>query len=185
MTAIFIFLLSACASKLSPITNAMSAYDIYSVARDERGIFTIAKDKFSKLSMQAAISKTKNLSNWDIDVEVFYSQMYIIGLVKDEQEKQELISLAKKIPNIKKIHTYIRIKRPHYDCSHIAIFSALKANLFTDKNIKGTGIRLSIVGCDVVFSGVVSDLKQEAHAIWYATHTKGVQNVYSFLQVLK
>ena len=51
--------------------------------------------------------------------------------------------------------------------------------------VEGTNVRVSIVGCDVVFSGVVDSIEQEKHAIWYAKHIDGVADVYSFLKVIK
>ena len=43
-------------------------------------------------------------------------------------------------------------------------------------------MRVSIVGCDVVFSGVVDSIEQEKHAIWYAKHIDGVADVYFVYQ---
>ena len=51
--------------------------------------------------------------------------------------------------------------------------------------VEGTNVRVSIVGCDVVFSGVVDSIEQEKHAIWYAKHIDGVADVYSFIKVIK
>lgn len=102
----------------------------------------------------------------------------------DENARKKLIQIAKQASGIDKIYTYLRIKKSSYECSHAAIFSSLKTNLFTNQSVEGTAVRLSIVGCDVVFTGVVSNKKQEAHAIYLARHTKGVDNVYSFLQIV-
>ena len=44
---------------------------------------------------------------------------------------------------------------------------------------------MSVVQCNVVFTGIITDIEQEKHAIWYATHAPGVQDVYSFLRVVK
>ncbi|BCX78859.1 BON domain-containing protein [Campylobacter sp. 19-13652] len=177
-------LFSGCISVISPISNALTVYDIYSISRDKRGIITIASDKIKKLKIQSAILKSKGISNWDIDVGVFYSQVYLVGLVEDKKAYKKLLSLAKNEIKNGKIHTYIKIKQPNYNCSHAAIFSQLKADLFGASNVEGTAVRVSIVGCDVVFTGVVASKNQESSAIWFAKHIDGVDNVYSFLQVI-
>ena len=61
----------------------------------------------------------------------------------------------------------------------------LKNNLFKDSIISGTSIKVSVVQCNVVFSGVIPTIEQEKHAIWYAKHIDGVQDVYSFMRILK
>ncbi|KHF13156.1 transporter, partial [Vibrio parahaemolyticus] len=82
---------------------------------------------------------------------------------------------------------YIRLKSDR-GCSssdEIAILAQLKKELFSDSLINGTNIGVSVVQCDVVFSGVVDKIEQEKRAIWYAMHTKNVREIYSFLIVLE
>lgn len=110
--------------------------------------------------------------------------MYLIGLVKDKKSYDKLLEIAKKEIKNGKIHTYIKIKQDNYNCSHAAIFSQLKTNLFRANSIEGTAVSISIVGCDVVFTGVVGSKNQQSNAIWFAKHIDGVENVYSFLQII-
>lgn len=95
-----------------------------------------------------------------------------------------MINLAKQTSGVKNVHTYLKTKQERYECSSFNILANLKQNLFSDSIIKGTNVRVSVVGCDVVFSGVISKIEQEKHAIWYAKHIDGVQEVYSFLKIL-
>lgn len=162
----------------------MTAYDIYSITRDRRGIITIAKDKIKKLKIQSAIIQDKKLSNWDIDVGVFYDKVYLVGLVNDKNSEKKLLELARQKAGQSKIYTYLKIKNNKYSCSSAKIFSQLKANLFRASSIEGTAVRVSIVGCDVVFTGVIANKEQEINAIWFARHIDGVENVYSLLQIV-
>ena len=86
---------------------------------------------------------------------------------------------------MRKIYTYLRVKKSKYPCDSLSILTNLKQNLFKDSVVEGTNVRVSIVGCDVVFSGVVDSIEQEKHAIWYAKHIDGVADVYSFIKVIK
>ena len=85
---------------------------------------------------------------------------------------------------MRKIYTYLRVKKSEYPCDSLSILANLSKSL-QDSVVEGTNVRVSIVGCDVVFSGVVDSIEQEKHAIWYAKHIDDVADVYSFIKVIK
>lgn len=170
---------------VSPLT-AVNVYDAYSIAKDERKIGQITSDKLVKTKIQAKILSTSGLSNFSIDVEVFYGKAYLIGVVPDAEHKNKLIEIVKNTSGVEKIYVYIRFPRDAKECSgNTAIMLDLKNNLFKDSIISGTSIRVSVVQCNVVFTGIIPSIEQEKHAIWYAKHIDGVQDVYSFLQILE
>lgn len=169
----------------SPLTG-LNVYDAYLVSQDERGIYTITKDKVIKTKIQSKILASSGLSNLDIDVESFYGNVYLIGVVPDMDHKTKLVNLAKNTAEVEKIYTYIRFPNDAKECkSNLNIMLALKNNLFRDSKISGTSVRVSVVQCNVVFTGIITDIEQEKHAIWYAKHIEGVNDVYSFLRVMK
>ena len=183
--AFFALFLCSCSSVISPATAPLNVYDAYSISRDKRGIYSITRDKFIQSKLQSKILFSSGLSNIDIEIECFYGDAYLIGLVDSKELGDKLIELAKNTDGVRKIYTYLRVKKPEYPCSSIGILADLKKNLFKDSVVEGTNVRVSIVGCDVVFSGVVDSVEQEKHAIWYAKHIDGVADVYSFLKVIK
>ncbi|WP_103641225.1 BON domain-containing protein [Campylobacter concisus] len=185
---IFTFLVlffCACSSVLTPATAPLNVYDAYSISRDKRGIYSITRDKFIQSKLQSKILFSKGLSNIDIEIECFYGDVYLIGLVDSKELEDKLVGLAKNTDGVREIYTYLRIKKPEYPCDSLKILANLKQNLFKDSIVEGTNVRVSIVGCDVVFSGVVDSIEQEKHAIWYAKHIDGVADVYSFIKVIK
>lgn len=182
------FCLSGClevfTAPVSPMTG-INVYDAYSISQDERGIYSITRDKFIKTKIQSKILASSGLSNISIDVESFYGDVYLIGVVPDAAHKEKLIELAKNTQGVKKIYTYIRLPKDAKECeSNIKILVALKNSLFKDSIISGTSIRVSVVQCNVVFTGIITSIEQEKHAIWYAKHIEGVHDVYSFLKVM-
>lgn len=186
---IFVFLFSGCleifTAPVSPLT-VVNVYDAYSISQDERSIAQITKDKIIKSKIQSKIFATSGLSNISIDVESFYSKVFLIGVVSDLEHKNKLIQIAKDTAEVEKIYTYIRFPEDAGDCQgNTAIMLNLKNNLFRDSIISGTSIRVSVVQCNVVFTGVIPSIEQEKHAIWYAKHIDGVADVYSFLQILR
>ena len=177
--------LASCAGPLMPAGNALSVYDVYSVARDRRSMSDIASDKLIQTKIRSKILFAKGLSSIDVEVECFLGEVYLIGLLDSEAMREPLLALARQTEGVRRVHSYLRIKKSEYPCNSFEIFANLKKNLFSDTDVSGTAVRVAIVGCDVVFSGVVSDIEHEKHAIWYATHAPGVQDVYSFLRVVK
>ena len=168
---------------VSPLTVA-NVYDVYSISKDERSIGQIVKDKLIKTKIQSKILTTSGLSNISIDIESFYGKVYLIGIVPDLEHKNKLIELAKNTSEVEKIYTYIRLPQDAKECkSNTSIMLNLKNNFFKDSVISATGIKVSVVQCDVVLTGVISSIDQEKHAIWYAKHIDGVEDVYSFLQI--
>ena len=183
-----IFFLGGCLELFTTVTplTGINIYDAYSISQDERGIYSITKDKFIKTKIQTKILGTSGLSNLNLDVESFYGDVYLIGVVPDAEHKNKLIELAKNTTGVSKIYTYIRFPENGGECeSNLAIMLNLKNSLFKDSIISGTSIRVSVVQCNVVFTGIITDIEQEKHAIWYAKHIDGVRDVYSFLKVLK
>ncbi|QKF62403.1 putative periplasmic chaperone OsmY (BON domain) [Campylobacter mucosalis] len=167
----------------SPATSVLNVYDVYSVSKDERDMGSITKDKYLQTKIRSKILFTKGLSSFDIEVEVFYGDVFLLGLVDTKELEEMLVKLAVDTDGVRSVNTYIKIKQASYPCSSLAILTNLKQNLFTDSVVDGTNVRVAVVGCDVVFSGVVNSIEQEKHAIWYATHIEGVKSVQSFLRV--
>ena len=186
--SILAFIFGGCVEILTTVSplSVVNVYDAYSIAKDEREISQIAKDKIIKTKIQAKILASSGLSNMSLDVESFYADVYLIGVVPDLEHKNKLIQLAQNTSGVQKIYTYIRFADDAKDCkNNTSIMLNLKNNLFKDSIISGTSIKVSVVQCNVVFSGVIPTIEQEKHAIWYAKHIDGVQDVYSFMRILK
>ncbi len=146
---------------------------------------SITKDKFIQSKIQSKILFTKELSSMDLEVEVFFGEVYIIGLVAKEELMQKVVDIAKNTDGVTKINTYLRVKQEKYPCSSIEVLAQLKKELLNDKATHVTNIRVAVAGCDVVFTGVVDSIEQEKHAIWFAKHIENVGDVYSYLKVVK
>ncbi|MBQ8820835.1 BON domain-containing protein [Campylobacter sp.] len=178
-------ILSGCSLK-SPLLNITSAYDIYTIGKDERGIYTIIKDNIIQKKIQAKILTSSNLSNFDIDVVSQWAEVLLIGEVESINDKLKLIELAKNTLGVNHIKTYINLKTPNscHFLDEFAILTKIKTDLISDSLIDSTNINIHIVQCDVVFSGAVATKEQEKRALWYALHTDGVNSAYSFLHIL-
>ena len=105
-----IFFLGGCLELFTTVTplTGINIYDAYSISQDERGIYSITKDKFIKTKIQTKILGTSGLSNLNLDVESFYGDVYLIGVVPDAEHKNKLIELAKNTSGVSKIYHFSR-----------------------------------------------------------------------------
>lgn len=187
ISAIFIsIIISGCSFK-SPLLNLNSIYDTYTISKDERGIYTIIKDNIIQKKIQTKILATPNLSNFHIDVVSQWGEVLLIGEVANMDDKMKLIDLAKNTMGVNHIKTYINLKTPNscHFIDELTMLTKIKTDLISDPHIDSTNINIHIVQCDIVFSGAVATIEQEKRALWYAFHTDGVSNAYSFLHILK
>lgn len=187
ISAIFIsIIISGCSFK-SPLLNLNSIYDTYTISKDERGIYTIIKDNIIQKKIQTKILATPNLSNFHIDVVSQWGEVLLIGEVANMDDKMKLINLAKNTMGVNHIKTYINLKTPNscHFIDELTMLTKIKTDLISDPHIDSTNINIHIVQCDIVFSGAVAMIEQEKRALWYAFHTDGVSNAYSFLHILK
>lgn len=168
------------------VSTTMNLSSIYGITKDERGIYSITRDKIIKTKIQAKIMNSKNLSNFDIGVESFWGEVILLGEVENLSQRKELINIAKNTDGVRKIKTFIKFKKDRI-CSRSAeliILATLKKDLIADSLIDSTNIVVSVVQCNVIFSGVIDNKEQEKRVIWYAKNLDNVREIHSFLQIL-
>ena len=139
--SILAFIFGGCVEILTTVSplSVVNVYDAYSIAKDEREISQIAKDKIIKTKIQAKILASSGLSNMSLDVESFYADVYLIGVVPDLEHKNKLIQLAQNTSGVQKIYTYIRFADDAKDC---------KNNTSIMLNLKNK--KILIMGCGVI-----------------------------------
>lgn len=167
--------------------NSSTAYDVYSIAREERGIYSITKDKIIKTTIQAKILDDENLSIFDIGVESFYGRVYLIGEYEKKEQIQTLVNYARQTNGVKKIIYYLMPINSNKNCTsaeNLTLRANFKANLLLDKHTKGTNIHIHTVGCKVILTGVVSSKKEAKYIENYAKNAYLSQGVRSYLIVL-
>ena len=164
-------------------SNANRVYTAYTLGRDERGVLSVARDKIVKTKIQAAIAHSKNLSNFDLDVSVIWGHAYVVGEVENSGEIEQIANILKTVGGVRKGRLYVRLKSER-KCSleqESAIRQKLVNELVKDSAVASTNIGVSVVQCDVVFTGAVDDIEQEKRILWYAYHSEGVREIHSYL----
>ncbi|WP_033917036.1 BON domain-containing protein [Campylobacter sputorum] len=180
------FFICAC-STLPPALNILSVFDLYSSSQDSRDIYIQTKDKIIKTNIQSQILAHKTLSNYDIDVESFYGEVLLIGEINTKNDEQKAIDIAKSVSGVNKIRTFLIPKNAN-SCSiyeNNSILLKLKKEFYTDNVVKGSTIRVNVIQCKVILSGVVNTTNELKHIMWYSTHIDNVDEVYSFIHVFE
>lgn len=75
----------------------------FSPAKNERGNLAIAAD------LRTALIGTKGLSSTRIDTEVNAGRVVLLGVVRDDKEKQLAINVARKIPGVTSVTSYLML----------------------------------------------------------------------------
>lgn len=164
--------------------NIANIYDIYEVSKDERDILSLADDKFLKLQIQAFLA-SENLKNlFNISVESFNKNVFLIGEYEDEYAREVLTSYVENLSKINTLTTYIYPKRLKSKCSisqQLQMKTTLKFNLINERNINSTNIHIHVVKCDIVLVGIVTNINEINIAKNQAKNIQGVQKVQSYL----
>ena len=75
----------------------------FAPAKSERGNLAIAAD------LRTALIGAKGLSSTRIDTEVNAGRVVLLGVVRDEKEKQLAINVARKIPGVTSVTSYLML----------------------------------------------------------------------------
>lgn len=180
------FFICAC-STLPPALNFLSVFDIYSSSKDSRDIYTQSQDKIIKTNIQSQFLAHDRLNNTDIDVESYYGEVLLIGETSSQNDVQNAINIAQSVSGVKKVKTFLIPKNKNSCTSYEnnTILLNLKKELYADSVVKGSTIRVNVIQCKVVLSGVVNTINELKHIMWYATHIDGINEVYSFIHVFE
>ena len=94
-------------SGCSPITMVTLPYHAYAVGTDERDSSTLASDQQIKLSIRGKLFNHADTSLYNVSIESFYGDVYIIGTYKDKIELTQSVKLAKETDGVKSVETYM------------------------------------------------------------------------------
>jgi len=159
---------------------------MYSAVVDERNIRTVASDTKIKAIILDAFIQDDTVKTFDIDIACYYGQVYLIGEYDTEKQKNRAVEIAGDVEGVKGVTTYLLKKKDGDPCGtmdNLAIKAKVKAKLIKDEDIWSTNVDVTIVQCNVVFTGLVGSDKEIEKIIAHAKSVGGVRSVKSFLKV--
>ena len=115
---------------------------------DKRDTNTIASDQQIKLSIRGKLFNNSDTSLYNVSVESFYGDVYIIGTYNDKIEVNESIRLAKETDGVKNVQTYMVQKVDKEDCgmtSSTTMLLDIKNRFAKDEQINPTKINVHVV----------------------------------------
>lgn len=175
------FYLSGC---VSTAMTGSTIYDIYAVSVDERGLYTLAKDKRIKLEIQAKIADEKFSKLLDVGVDSFYAKVLLVGEYESEKERRRLIRIAEQTEGVREVKAHLLpVKKTACStASNLTLLSKVKARLFDDAKVWGTDVHVYTVQCHVVLAGIVQTKMERDRAIALAKQTNGARSVTSYIR---
>lgn len=176
-----------CSGVMSDLFMGKNIYDVYGLSVDERGLYTIAKDRKIITKIQAYIASLGLSKALSIDVESFYGQVYLIGEYSSVGEKNKIIEYTRRIEGVRHVTTYLQKDSNRKNCSSVedlSLITQIKSSLLANESIWGTDIHVHVVQCNAVLAGIVKTTVEKEKAIYIAKHTSGIKSVTSFIRAI-
>ena len=180
------FLFHGCA--LSAVMTGSTFYDIYAVGVDERGLYTLAKDKRIKTQIQAAILDDKQTSILDVGVDSFYGKVILVGEYETQKELTRLREIVGGVEGVREVTEHLLPMRQRQQCGRgddLSLLAKVKTALFEDKKVWGTDVHVYTVQCQVVLGGIVATKMERDRAIALAKGVRGGRMVTSYIRALQ
>lgn len=153
---------------------------IYGVARDERSVETIAKDKKIATEIKAELMKRDEKKGFAVKVYCFTGRVFLVGQLNDTAFRDVAAKTAKAASGVRAVTSYFL---PESDTlkADLEIAAKVRAGLVADKDLSATQIESEVFNGTVVLLGMVRDSKDVKGAVAVARKISGVKEVKSFL----
>lgn len=153
---------------------------IYGVARDERSVETIAKDKKISTEIKAALMKRDEKKGFAVKVYCFAGRVFLVGQLDDTAFRDFAVKTAKAASGVGSVTSYFL---PESDTlkADLEIAAKVRAGLVADKSLSSTQIESEVLNGTVVLLGMVRDSRDVKGAVAVARGVSGVKQVKSFL----
>jgi hyperosmotically inducible protein len=168
------------------LSTIMGCYTAYKTARDPRSVETQASDQKITTKIQGKLAGEEGLAIFDIAVQAYYGQVFLIGEYGNEDDRDTAIKLAKETEGVKQVSTYLLPKRDVEGCgtgSGLKLNATINKRLVQADDVVHSRINVEMVQCNAVLLGVVSKDRERDRAIEITRGVDGVRKVKSFLMV--
>jgi len=171
---------------LLAVTALFNGCAVYDVAVDERNVGSWANDEKITFKIKEQFLKDDSVKYMDFDAASYEGQVYIIGEYESHAQVDRAVQIAKSVPGVRTVTTYILPKKAEDHCGttdNLEIYTRVKHKLVSDGDIWSTNIDIKTIQCNVVLLGIVGSTKEITKAIAHASSVPGVRKVRSYLKV--
>jgi len=159
---------------------------VYSAARDERSVGTIADDKGIESAIKYEMLRDPLVKGLDIAVYAFRGSVYLVGGIESDAQQARAVTIAKAAKGVRGVQTYLLDKKKTTwgkAVDDTIITAEVKTRLIKDSRIKSTQVEVKTILGHVVLLGIVSTQQMAEMAVAHARGVENVQTVKSFLIV--
>jgi len=159
---------------------------VYSAARDQRSVGTIADDKGIESAIKYELLRDEIVKGLDIAVYAFRGNVFLVGVIERQIQQSRAVAIAKAQQGVREVQTYLLEKQKaslgrFFDDT--AITAGVKAKLIKDTRIKSTQIEVKTILGHVVLLGLTASRQMADLAVAHARSVENVQAVKSFMIV--
>lgn len=155
---------------------------IYGVARDERSLLDIAKDKAAVTEIKAKLMDRDRMKGLAVKVYCFVGHAILLGQLDDADFQEFAMGIARQADHVKSVEAHWE---PPTDESTLAqdleITARLRTALMADETVSSTQIEFEVFAGKVYLLGMVRSQQDADRAVAQASVVPGVMNVVSLL----
>lgn len=155
---------------------------VYGIARDERTVAQIARDKKIVTEIKAALLQRDGKLGLAVKVYCFVGRVTLLGQLADEPFKRFAIATARRVSGVRSVGA--RWEAPgktDTTAQDLAIAAKIRAALIADKGVSATQIEAEVFGGRVYLLGMVRTRADARRAVADARGVAGVRDVVSLL----
>ncbi len=157
------------------------------VANDRRTAGILIEDQNIELKFSSRLSENPGIdNNSHINAISYNTVLLLVGQTPQQDYKNKIGELARKIPSVKRVHNEVRISAPNSlmtRSSDSYITSKIKTSMALEKNFTTSAVKVVTENGEVFLMGLVS--KQEAEiAITLSKNVDGVQKVIDVFEYI-
>ncbi|HSW94195.1 MAG TPA: BON domain-containing protein [Gammaproteobacteria bacterium] len=151
---------------------------------------TLSDQTISMKAERAIYLDTSRFENTNVSVSCFNGVVLISGQVENNNQRQEIEAIVKKIPGVKEIHNATTLSSPSSALTRVSdtwITTKVKAKLIAMNDIDPSQIKVITENGMVYLMGIVPP-EQAGIAVDLARTTEGVQGVvkvFSYIHISK
>lgn len=155
---------------------------VYGIARDERTVAQIARDKKIVTEVKAALLRRDGKLGLAVKVYCFVGRVTLLGQLADEPFKRLAMATARRVSGVRSVGAHWEAPgKTDTTARDLAIAAKIRAALIADKGVSATQIETEVFGGRVYLLGMVRSHADARRAVADARGVAGVRDVVSLL----
>lgn len=169
----------------APVVVGTAAVGAYKGATDERSSGTILDDSILSTKVKTRLIGDESVKARNIDVDVFNSVVYLIGVVESDSQRRRASDIAKGVDGVSRVENQLMIGQTSAGqmFDDLMLYSKIKTDLIRHPDIKSLNIDVDVNNNVITLSGITKSLKEKQMVVSIARNRSGSAKIIDNLVV--